>query len=145
MSNSSLQEKLDAAKAQQAAVKQAPVVEQAPVIDGATDADDQAAQLENLVASFGTELKHPMPPIISDEPSEEDKAAALAEYQAAVSANKPAGLYAYSAGSVFGSSGLVRLTPTAFGNFQTVEDAKATGTIDSWEHLLKTNQAYEIE
>lgn len=138
MSEQSLADKIAAAKAQQKDQQKPEEIK-----DENKDLQGNPDELETLVASFGTLQTHPQAPIIMDEISEEEKAQALAAAQSNVA--KPEGLYAYSAGSIFGKRGLVKLTVTPFGNFQSEEDMEATGTRASWEHLIKIGQAYVVE
>lgn len=141
---SELQKKLDEAKAKQAAQQKPEDKPQENAGEQKSEVDEtKADDLDALVGSFGVEQAHPRAPIIMDEISEEEKAEALALAQANLV--KPVGAYAYSVGSIFGGRNLVKLTPTPFGNFQSPEEIEATGTMASWEHLVKLGQAYIVE
>lgn len=143
---SDIQEKLKAAREQADAQKNASESKtDEPGSDTTSKpSEEDISQLESLVTQFGTVAQHPRPEVIG-EISEEEKSQILAEVQAAERAKLPAGLYAYSAGSLFGSNGLVKLIPTPHGNFQSVEDIETTGTHESWKNLLELGQAFEVE
>ena len=142
---SDIQEKLKVAREQADAQKKADDGKfQEPGSAPTKPSEEDVSQLESLVTQFGSVTQHPRPEVIG-EISEEEKSQILAEVQAAERAKLPAGLYAYSAGSLFGSNGLVKLIPTPHGNFQSVEDIEATGTHESWKNLLDLGQAFEVE
>jgi len=76
-----LQEKIEAAKAQQTA-QQKPA-ETTEVTEQKTEVtESKPDDLDALVSAFGVEQNHPRAPIIMDEISEEEKAEALAAAQA---------------------------------------------------------------
>lgn len=137
MSEQSLADKIAAAKARQTAQQKPEEVKDEVKIEAKPE------DLDALVSAFGTLQTHPQAPIIMGETSEEEKAEALALAQTNVT--KPEGLYAHQAGSIFGARGLVKLTVTPFGNYQSPEDMEATGTRKSWEHLISLGQAYVVE